>query len=61
VSKRVLPSGRHDAEERSIRLSEVLDGDPQGLECPREDDVDAASPVHQHFIYMAFSDHMINE
>jgi hypothetical protein len=32
VSKWVFPFGRHDAEEGSIRLSEVFDGDPQGLE-----------------------------
>jgi hypothetical protein len=31
VSHWVLPFGRHDAEERSIQLSEVVDGDPQGL------------------------------
>jgi hypothetical protein len=29
VSKRVLPFSRHDAEEGSIRLSEVLDGAPK--------------------------------
>jgi hypothetical protein len=28
VSERVLPFGRHDAEEESIRLSEVFDSDP---------------------------------
>jgi hypothetical protein len=26
-----------------------------------EGDVDAASPVHQYFLYPAFSDHRINE
>jgi hypothetical protein len=46
MSQWVLPFGRHDAEERSIQLSEVLDGDPQGLERLGEGDVDAAATVH---------------
>jgi hypothetical protein len=61
VSEWVSPFGRHDAEEGSIRLSEVLDGDSQGLEHPGEGDVNAASLVHQHFLYPAFSDHRIND
>jgi hypothetical protein len=61
VSERVLPFSRHDAEEGSIRLSEVFDNDPQCLECQGEGDVDVASPIHQHFIYLAFSDHWISE
>jgi hypothetical protein len=61
VSERLFPFSRHDAEEGSIRLCEVFDSDPQGLEHLGEGDVDAASPIHQHFLYPAFSDHMINE
>jgi hypothetical protein len=34
VSERVLPFSPHNAEEGSIRLSEVFDSDPQGLERP---------------------------
>jgi hypothetical protein len=45
VSERVLPFGRHDAEEGSIRLGKVLDGDPQGLKRLGEGDVDAALKV----------------
>jgi hypothetical protein len=39
----------------------VFDSDPQGLEYSREGDVDAASLVHQHFLYSTFSNHRINE
>jgi hypothetical protein len=49
VSEWVFPFGRHNAEEGSIRLSEVLDGDPQGLECLGEGDVDVASPSTNTF------------
>jgi hypothetical protein len=49
VSQRVLPFGRHDVEERSVRLREVLDGDPKGLERSGEGDVDAASPSTNTF------------
>jgi hypothetical protein len=34
VSEWLLPFIWHDAEEGSIRLSEVFDSDPQGLERP---------------------------
>jgi hypothetical protein len=61
VFERLLPFSRHDAEEGSIRLSEVFDSDPQGLEFPEEGDIGAAPPIHQHFLYPAFSDHWINE
>ena len=61
----MCPSGYsplgHDAEERSIRLSEVVDGDPQGLECPGKGDVDAAATIHQHLLYPSFLDYRVNE
>jgi hypothetical protein len=61
ISLSVFPFGRHDAEEGSLRLSEVFDGDAQGLERPGEGDINATSSVHQHFLYPAFLDHQINE
>jgi hypothetical protein len=53
----VLHFGQHDAEERSIRLSEVVDGDPQGLERSGNGDVDVAATIHEHLLNLAFSDH----
>jgi hypothetical protein len=61
VSQWGLPFGRHDAEEGSIRLSEVVDGDPQGLERSGNDDVDAAATIHQHLLNPAFPNHWIDE
>jgi hypothetical protein len=49
MSQRVLPFSWHDVEERSVRLREVLDDDPQGLEHLGEGDVDAASPSTNTF------------
>ena len=40
---------------------ELFEGDSQALKCPGEGDVDAASPVHQHLLYPALSDHRIDE
>jgi hypothetical protein len=49
VTERVIPFGRHDAEEGSIQLIGVFDGNPQGLERLGEGDVDAASPSTNTF------------
>jgi hypothetical protein len=46
VAQRIFSFSRHNAEEGSVRLVELFEGDSQALECPREGDVDAASPVH---------------
>jgi hypothetical protein len=61
VSQWVLPFGRHDAEERSIRLSEVVDGHTQGLKRLGKGDVDADAAIHQHLLNLAFPDHWIDE
>jgi hypothetical protein len=49
VTERVIPFGRQDAEEGSIRLIGVFDGNPQGLEHLGEGDVDVASPSTNTF------------
>jgi hypothetical protein len=46
VSQWIFSFSRHDAEERSVRLMELFEGNSQALERPGEGDVDAASPVH---------------
>jgi hypothetical protein len=61
VSQWVLRFGQHDAEERSMRLSEVVDGDPQGLKHSGKGDVDATTTIHQHLLNRAFQDHWIDE
>jgi hypothetical protein len=61
VSKWVLSFGRHDAEERSIRLSEIIDGNPQGLKCSGKGDVDSTATIHQYLLNPAFPDYMVDE
>jgi hypothetical protein len=46
VSQWIFSFSRHDAEERSVRLVELFEGNSQALKHPGEGDVDADSPVH---------------
>jgi hypothetical protein len=46
VSQWIFSLSRHDAEERSVRLMELFEGNLQALKRPEEGDVDAASPIH---------------
>jgi hypothetical protein len=61
VAQRIFSFSRHDAEEGCVRLVELFEGNSQTLERLGEGDVDAASPVHQHLLYPALSDHRIDE
>jgi hypothetical protein len=61
VAQLILSFNRHDAEEGCVQLMELFEGNSQALERPGEGDVDAASPIHQHLLYSALSDHRIDE
>jgi hypothetical protein len=61
VSKRVFSSSCYGAKEWGIRLNEVSSQDPQGLECSREGDVDAADAVHQNLLDPTFLDHGVDK
>jgi hypothetical protein len=61
VPQRVLPLGQHNAKERSIRLSEIIDGDPQGLKRSGKGDVDVAATIHQYLLNPVFSDHRVDK
>jgi hypothetical protein len=42
-----------------IRLNEVSNQDPEGLQYLGKGDIDAASPIHQNFLDSVFLDHGI--
>jgi hypothetical protein len=46
VSQWIFSFSRHDAEERSVQLVELFEGNSQALKRLGEGDVDAASPIH---------------